>query len=160
MQTQETVDFKVAEFDELLHGTVFCKLTELRWIMKTLSKELTSASGCHRVNRRNKARCMKLGRLTKIVLTSKHMTLTKIAFVYPDDYLRTRTFRRNFGHRSKNTDAIYRLSEDIVTKNCLDKVQFDMLFSLTYLLVVRGTSLRLNRNRELNSKIHFYSTRI
>ena len=44
MQTQQTVDFKDAEFDELLHGTVFCTLTELRLIMKMLSKELTSAT--------------------------------------------------------------------------------------------------------------------
>jgi len=35
---------------------------------------------------------MKLGQLTKIVLTSKHMTLAKIAFMYPDVYLRTRNF--------------------------------------------------------------------
>ena len=30
VQTQETVDFIDAEFDELLHGTAFCKLAELR----------------------------------------------------------------------------------------------------------------------------------
>ena len=30
MQNQETVYFVEAEFDELPHNTVFCKLTELR----------------------------------------------------------------------------------------------------------------------------------
>ena len=43
MRTQEAVGFIDAEFDELLHATAFCKLNNLRQIMKTLSKELTSA---------------------------------------------------------------------------------------------------------------------
>ena len=57
MQTQETADLRDAELHELLYTyvTVFCKLTELGQIKKTLGKQLTPAHVASEFYGRNKA---------------------------------------------------------------------------------------------------------
>jgi len=54
-----------------------------------LSKELTSALFASEFQRRNKVGRTKLGQVMKVVLTTTPHDTSKIAFIYPNDYLTT-----------------------------------------------------------------------
>jgi len=82
MQHQETVYFVEAEFDELPHDTVFCKLADLQYIVTTLRKELKSALVASEFQRRNKVGCAKLDYVMQVVLTRKtHDTIKNRLYI-------------------------------------------------------------------------------